>query len=65
MKLTPGLVPGLLLTALAAARLRPALAFTQSAQAALYPRVDGDAGIKSRRRSVRPGNLGRRQINGT
>jgi len=33
----------------AAARLRTALAFTQSAQAALYPRVDGDAGITRER----------------
>ena len=33
----------------AAARLRTALAFTQSAQAALYPRVDGGAGITRER----------------
>jgi NodT family efflux transporter outer membrane factor (OMF) lipoprotein len=32
-----------------AARLRTALAFTQSAQAGLYPRVDGDAGITRER----------------
>jgi len=33
----------------AAARLRTALAFTQSAQAALYPRVDGDASVTRER----------------
>jgi NodT family efflux transporter outer membrane factor (OMF) lipoprotein len=33
----------------AAARVRTALAFTQSAQSALYPRVDGNAGITRER----------------